>query len=502
MQCMEIQSIPFPGKEPADDKTASLADIASHISTWKPEAEMEFVVNTEASYQKTTERNDTSEISDESKADTSKEADAVRRIEQLLAKLRIWQPLLSSDSEKELERLKELYMTILKQIVNLTEHDEQKRLLSLLDSYTFGNLAKLVEKHFSTLDGFLHQYGEHWNRTSLFNSLFRSATGRSLPPETVGRLLDEVNSAWNGKENYKEIIHTKNEHEGILYSRHISEKAVPYSKAFSGRKLVEADYLSGTFPEYGKVTDANKLVTHSGPRQNIFFQVQDLQAAETFLTHFLGEGNLLSNTQITAWNPQLRGFLAADTWLKSIVYLQASGIQKTLAGSISRAIDRMMLFYINSAAAQKCTAASSYISHDSASGKENREPAVFDIYCRLRMLCQKEPNAGKALTSILKYAYSQYENQDRKEGFFFAHPDPSKSDCKKGFLLLKKDWRQFVDGLPVSMRRKRELETSFMSPWGDYVSPLNPLYNPEAAHPAIIGGLVTAAVVIVFCLFT
>ena len=183
---MEIQSIPFPGKEPADDKTASLADIASHISTWKPEAEMEFVENAEASYQKAAERNDTSEISDESKADTSKEADAVRRIEQLLAKLRIWQPLLSSDSEKELERLKELYMTILKQIVNLTEHDEQKRLLSLLDSYTFGNLAKLVEKHFSTLDGFLHQYGEHWNRTCLFNSLFRSATGVSRRKQSAG----------------------------------------------------------------------------------------------------------------------------------------------------------------------------------------------------------------------------------------------------------------------------------------------------------------------------
>lgn len=501
---MDIQTLPHSITEQADGNPTSAADIAADISSSQSRAEMELIEHAENSCTIATQRNDSAEISRESKTSGTEEADTARKIARLLEKLSVWQTYPNTSLENELARLKELYTDILKHIIQLTGSEEQKRLLCLLETYLFENLGKLTQKHFNTLDSFFQRFGERQHRICLYNSLFQYATGRTLPPDKVSRFLLKEHSSFAGQFSGKETA-SKNVREGIVYFKSPSEKEIPYSKAFSRKQLLESDYWQRVYQEplhHAEGPVSRDLFSENKPTLNMLYRAQDLKTAEKFLTELLGKGNLLMRPELSACNSQIKGFLAAATWLKTDAFLQASGIQKGLSASISQAVDKLLLVYINSVAGSGRSAALADLPGDIVPQKESCGTVVSDIYCRLRIICLKEQNAGSALTAALKYAYAQYVKQNESGGFFFKHPDMEKDEFKKGYLLLRKDWKQFIDRLPVPLRTRRELEESFNSPWGTYVSPLNPLYNPKAAHPAILGGIITVGIIIALCLFT
>lgn len=501
---MDIQGLPYSASEQPDSNLTSVADIAADISSRQSKAEMEFIENAENSCTKATERNDSADISRESKARGTEEADTARDIARLLEKLSVWQAYPGTSPEKELARLKELYIDILRHVIQLKGSEEQKRLLCLLETYLLENMEKLTQKHFNTLDSLFQRFGERQHRIILFNSLFKSSAGRTLPSDKVMRFLAKEHSSFTGGFNGKETA-SKNVREGIVYFRNPSEKETPYSRAFSGKKLLESDYWQSVRAEPLENAEgpvSRDLFSENKSSLNILYRTEDLKIAEKFLTELLGKGNLLSHPEISACNGQMKGFLAAATWLKTDTFLYASGIQKGLADSISQTVDKMLLVYMNSVAGPGHSASLADLPGAVVPRKESCGTIVSDIYCRLRAICLKEQNAGSALTAALKYAYAQFVKQNDNGGFFFEHPGTEKNEYRRGYLLLRKDWKQFVDELPVPLRTRRELEESFNSPWGSYVSPLNPLYNPKAAHPAILGGVITAGIIIALCLFT
>lgn len=501
---MDIQSLPHSANEQADGNLTPPADMTADKSSRQSRAEMDFIEHAVNSCTKSAQRNDSADISKESRTEGTEQADTARKIAKLLEKLSVWQAYPNTSLENELAQLKDLYADILKHVIQLTGSGEQKRLLCLLETYLLENLEKLTHQHFNTLDSFFQRFGERQHRISLFNSLFQSATGRALPPDKVSRYLAKEHASFTGQFHGNETS-AKNVREGIVYFRSPSEKEMPYSKAFSGKKLLESDYCQRVAPkppDNAEGSVSRDLFSENKSTVSSLYRTQDLKIAEKFLTELLGKGNLLMRPEITACNSQIKGFLAAATWLKTDAFLQASGMQEGLSASISQAVDKLLLVYINSVAGPDRTAALADLPGAAVPQKDSRGTIVSDIYCRLRIICLKEQNAGSALSAALKYAYAQYVKQNESGGFFFKHPGLEKNECRKGYLLLRKDWKQFVAGLPVPLRIRRELEESFNSPWGSYVSPLNPLYNPKAAHPAILGGIITAGIIIALCLFT
>lgn len=500
---MEIQNSAIIGNEPQGKKPISSSVIMENMDIQKYKTELEALENADISCTQKSEKSDTAEISPENSLHASEETETIRNIELLLAKLELWQPSINVSVDKNLAQLKELYMILLRQIIDFPlQHETQNKLLHILETHILGNIEKVAERNFHSLDSFFRQFGEKSDQVYLFNSLFKSVTGRTLHIDKIIRFLEKAQLPSNKGQLYTMKPMNENEPRGILYPRYSFEKSETYNSAFSNKKLVEADYWKDAALNHNRITKVTDFFSEELPKKDMLFQLHDLKISETFLKMFLDEGNIMKNPKITACNSQIKGFLAAVTWLKIHTFLQSSDVQKGLFSNISQAIDRMVDLYITKVSDHKHAASLMNFSKSNAEPLAGGKTSVYNIYYQIRTLFQSEENAGKALSSGLKYAYEQYMKSNKNEGFFFDHPASPKSDCRQGYLILKKDWKHFTGILPDSFKNRKKLDGAFLSPWGDYVSPLNPLYNLEVGNPKIIVGFVIAGIIIAIYLFT
>lgn len=451
-------------------------------------------------------KGDISEIEGETCLSVEDREELISKIKKLLTELGMWEPHIRGKGTEEFESLKKLYMIILKQIVQLPQYEEQKAFFSLLDSHMLKETERYSEKHFGTLVRFFKQFGNNRDHASLINSLFKEATGRGVETSKISRVLAEDDGVRrsSGTGTYDGAGHSSVSRryggteypsvEGVIYPRTVSGKINVHDcgNMFNAKKLAEEDYLSGLNIPNNPPKDS------SGYRS--FFCMRDLKLTECFLKDFLGKGDLLNNKEISAQNKEVKGFLAAATRLKAEVFLKAAKIQKELHNSVVRAVEKMVYFYMRNTSEQKFPGFGADFPGGQLLGEQEKERSVYSLYSEIRLICQGERNPGKALSDGLRYAYGEFRSRESNEGFFFLRSEAGREDYKKGYMILRKNWKVFSEGLPVSVKEKRELDASFESPWGMYISPLNSLYYSKEKRPFILSIIVLGGMIVLWYL--
>lgn len=511
---MEIQNIMNPGKELKDNKPETLKDIVTGTDVFSNKSEIELPENMDFACVQLPENNDKAELSGKAETDIEDQEKAVKEIEKLLQQLAAWKPSVYGDAEMGLGRLKEMYMLILKQIVQVTEEKLQITLLDNLQMHMLEQIERYAVKNFGNLERLFRQYGGIADRAALINSLFKASVGRALPPDRISKFLEVYSKNYifeSGSRTDASVRRNmmggrtaavmESRSEGILYQKQPSN-SLAVKGAFSSRKLIEADYLEGGCPADRKEAKFSETFSGNSPKNGGIYHMDDIKITEQFLKGLLGDGDLLRNTGITACNPQMKGYLAAATWLKADLFLQTSGIQKGLTGSLVQAIDKMVHTYIAAVTGRERPATLTELPKNAILREDNKDWTVYNVYYQIRLLCQKERDKGKALSLGLRYAHTEFMKEKDNEGFFFGQLVQGEDDFKKGFLILKENWKRFVNQLPVSNHKKKELEASFLSPWGDYVSPLIPLYHPELGSRFIIGGAALIGIIVLISMFS
>lgn len=496
---MEIQGTIYQGKERALGGQPLEKDFFVEKSGGWNQYEEYIGEDADILWAETAAKGDISEIAGETDLSVEDREKLISKIKKLLTEFGMWEPHIRGEGTEEFESLKKLYMLILKQIVQLPQYEEQKALFSLLDRYMLKGAERYSEKYFGTLVRFFKQFGNSRDHISLINSLFKEATGRGVEASEISRVLAEDDGAGRSSDTraYNGAEHSsagrryggmeRSSVEGVIYPRTVSGKINVHDSGnmFNAKRLAEEDYLSGLNIPNNSPKDS------SGYRS--FFCMRDLKVTEYFLKDFLGKGDLLNNKEISVQNKEVKGFLAAATWLKAEVFLNAAEIQKELHNSVVRAVEKMVYFYMRNTPEQKFTGG-----HLLA--EQEKEVSVYSLYSQIRLICQGERNPGKALADGLNFAYGEFRSRESNEGFFFLRSENGREDCKKGYMILKKNWKTFSEGLPVSVKEKRELDASFESPWGMYISPLNSLYYSKEKHPLILSTIVLVSIIVLWYL--
>lgn len=483
---MEIQGASIPAAERPAAGWENIKDIFAPEYNRQMSFPNDIMGNTGLFGVEVNERSDKAELSPECVQDAAEREEILKQLEKLSAQIESLKSASGVIPEKELEQLKKLYRLMLEKIMQLPEPEIQKIWFSKLDVQVLKEAEQYAAENLNIIDGFFRQFGSSRDSAKLINSLFKVVTGRGLNPDKIIRALNlyNKNTFMKGCE--------QNEHhsEGILYPRSVTTEKMHFKDSpFSEKKLADADYMTALRHNSLKETDRAKSFTASSHKYEKIFSTRDLKIAEQFLEDFLGKDNLLEEPQITSCNPEVKGLLAAATWLKANTFLHSSGIQKGLQSSIAQSVDKMINYYISCSGDKRGAV---------KSGKEN---PVYTLYYKLRLICQKETNAGKALTSVLKYAYEQFEKHNSDENFFFLHSPSAEHDFEKGFMLLKRNWKRFTETLLISMRAKKDLDNSFYSPWGMYMHPASPLLNFSVGKPAFIGGAVLIGIILSYIMF-
>lgn len=420
-----------------------------------------------------------------------------------------WFPVEGKNLEQQTRELTEIYMRLLRDIMDYVPEGEQQLYTEKLRQILVCQLDSLLKIAVPELKSFFLAYGMESSVARLEKSLYFAVTGNHLSLETVKQDWEAVSRA--GRQYFLEGKQTTVKRGPFFSVASHEGQSSMYSKAGIATKQGAASSAETLLEAASRQRQGNGLrfggqsgqVGQAGQgKLESIYMLKDIQRAERFVKALGGtRSNLFTTRSFTAKNEALYGVLWTVEKSKTEMFVTRELASSPLRQDVETAVERMTASYMQNAqnaARQTCG--------DKASAFSQEQ--VYEIY----RYAMKRYNGGETLNKAIRdgfyYALKYFlqskesaENSERKPGFFqeFVEKGQVMQDLEKGSKTLDEDWKHFLSEMGYD-DELLQLTASLYGPWAMLIRPDDekqerPGKKGEAL--AIAGGLAAVAVIII-----
>ncbi|EOS37468.1 hypothetical protein C808_03447 [Lachnospiraceae bacterium M18-1] len=457
-----------------------------------------------------TEKRDTSELSRQSKwfgidGKLLENGDIkwVLEMEQeLLEALLKWMPSGNGDIAKQLNELSRLYLALLEAILTHTMGEEQAAQIARLDEILAQKLNLLMATDLKDLMDFLKQTGQTDTLQNVKSSIYKQTTGASISARAADQFYAKGKTAGVGNLRYFMPDSSRSGQPGRAGSTAAAfsstEEGAIY-KLTEGRNVrlnqaFDASRRSGEVQISQRNQALNGTRGHGSVNAGIAggrtaFSGNDLARANRFAAHMNGSGNLLKNSDISAKNDEVVGYLAAVTSIKGEMFSAASGSQNAMNVPMKNALNQMVDYYLS-------------------------RKGVYKVYDYTTNVYERTNSSQRALEEGLEYAYRLF--QEKKEnteaqkqaayleqaGFFqnVLKNQNMQADLLRGMRLLEDNWKAFLKSIGENEKKGISLKMQKHSPWGILLEPgeHRSLFRGKSSKILLSEAIVVAVLIVVY----
>ena len=457
-----------------------------------------------------TEKRDTSELSRQSKwfgidGKLLENGDIkwVLEMEQeLMEALLKWMPSGNGDIAKQLNELSRLYLALLEAILTHTMGEEQAAQIARLDEILAQKLNLLMATDLKDLMDFLKQTGQTDTLQNVKSSIYKQTTGASISARAADQFYAKGKTAGAGNLRYFMPDSSRSGQPGRAGSTAAAFSSTEEGSIYKlteGRNVrlnqaFDASRRSGEVQISQRNQALNGTRGHGSVNAGIAggrtaFSGNDLARANRFAAHMNGSGNLLKNSDISAKNDEVVGYLAAVTSIKGEMFSAASGSQNAMNVPMKNALNQMVDYYLS-------------------------RKGVYKVYDYTTNVYERTNSSQRALEEGLEYAYRLF--QEKKEnteaqkqaayleqaGFFqnVLKNQNMQADLLRGMRLLEDNWKAFLKSIGENEKKGISLKMQKHSPWGILLEPgeHRSLFRGKSSKILLSEAIAVAVLIVVY----
>lgn len=447
------------------------------------------------------QKQDLAEISQE-----SKNAGELRNRERR-AELAAWNNILKwmPDGEKEItvqiRELREIYTTLLQEIMQNVPVQDQPRYIEKLEQILIYKLDLLMKEGLPNLSSFFVDYGTRNSLCRLREALYFQVTGLHLALETIEK-------GWNeASREGRQYLRTDPGSAGRTSAERGAVLQREQESGVYSRQRVSAGTAEHQKNEIRILLDAVRQMSKSGSRMMAAespVRIKELQKAEFFIRTIVNDSrDLFSRTEFNARNERLYGVLWTLEKGKSELFLKRDMTKGWMRQELETSLEQMT-------AARMQRAIKRVWDGQQASC---RQEEIYDVYRYAMKQYAGRGKINKAIRDGFYYALRYFlqkssgterETAENRRGFFQEHPGKlfPEQELEQGSRILEEDWREYLAKMGYE-EELLELVASLYGPWAA-------LIRPEASsedHPArrgealaVAGGLAALAVIAILAI--
>lgn len=497
---------------------------------------------------------DTADLSNESlaynrgeEAENSRQRELKETFEKVWRLLEEWQSNSGQGLSQELKELSQIYRQLLCDIMKLYTQSQAEMQADRINSLLLDIIDKLGNSRFPNLLLLFETYGEKGMGDVLRAAVLRKITGKTISPRDIESAREYREASGNHnyeKQNYREQRWGKQDLGNLNLAKQGLLRPGDGQSGYAGRSIRPSGDVremrtssvpgadKGILYHRGK---GNQINTNQRYRESVreaeqfqfrfgvkpgaigshgtsylsmgrSYSDMDIECAENFIRHISHSGNLFMNSEITADNEELLGFLMAVNMTKVQTFTEHSGVGKEMASDVRNALERFFRFYLG-----RTIEAHQTNGEGSAARLDTR--LIQRIYYQVMELVQRMKMPGKGFERGLQYVWEQFTSKKESEEYkkfkryrpnsgFFVEKNEEKDalkELKYGAEIIDRDWREFL--MSIGQGQNAYLQVMLAkSPWGILLEPKGDAGKGGTAGPAMVVFIVVAGICIFFAL--